>query len=434
MSEELLKSFQKAYRNLELLPLLQEKELDQFRVDYGGEVIEELEQLVEDSPTGDGKIIFTGHRGCGKSTLLAEFSRQFHDRYFVVLFSISDTIEMSDVNHINILFAIAVNLMYEAEARQVEIPQSTKDALYKWFATRTRTEELNLEAESSVGFDLLKLISTKLKADAAVRYEIKQEFERKITDLVARINEIAALVRLASKKDVLVIIDDLDKLELGRVNDIYRDNIKALCLPNFRIIYTIPIAVLRDKFLRPLIETETNDQVVVMPVLKLFEKGKSRQAGSQPRLEAKNVLCEILNKRIADDLIEIPAAEKIVLNSGGVLRELIRIANECCRICLRLIRHKPGEAVIIDDDILDKAINSIRNDFAVPLGKLDYEILRTTYENFIPDDPKDPEFLDLLHGLYVLEYRNRQNWYDVHPIVVELLKEQGLINGSQGII
>ncbi|MEH1852820.1 ATP-binding protein [Nostoc sp.] len=434
MSEELLKSFQKAYRNLELLPLLQEKELDQFRVNYGGEVIEELEQLVEDSPTGDGKIIFTGHRGCGKSTLLAEFSRQFHDRYFVVLFSISDTIEMSDVNHINILFAIAVNLMYEAEARQVEIPQSTKDALYKWFATRTKTEELNLEAESSVGFDLLKLISTKLKADAAVRYEIKQEFERKITDLVARINEIAALVRLASKKDVLVIIDDLDKLELGRVNDIYRDNIKALCLPNFRIIYTIPIAVLRDKFLRPLIETETNDQIVVMPVLKLFEKGKSRQAGSQPRPEAQDVLCEILNKRIADDLIEIPAAEKIVLNSGGVLRELIRIANECCRICLRLIRHKPGEAVIIDDDILDKAINSIRNDFAVPLGKLDYEILRITYENFIPDDPKDPEFLDLLHGLYVLEYRNRQNWYDVHPIVVELLKEQGLINGSQGII
>lgn len=434
MSEELLKSFQEAYRNLELLPLLEKKELEKFRVDYGGEVIEELEQLVEDSPNGDGKIIFTGHRGCGKSTLLAEFSRQFHDRYFVVLFSISDTIEMSDVNHINILFAIAVNLMYEAEARKVEIPQSTKDALYKWFATRTKTEELNLEAESSVGFDLLKLISTKLKADAAVRYEIKQEFERKITDLVARINEIAALVRLASNKDVLVIIDDLDKLELGRVNDIYRDNIKALCLPNFRIIYTIPIAVLRDKFLRPLIETETNDQIVVMPVLKLFEKGKSRQPGSKPRSEAQDVLCEILNKRIADDLIEIPAAEKIVLNSGGVLRELIRIANECCRICLRLIRRKPGEAVIIDDDILDKAINSIRNDFAVPLGKLDYEILRITYENFIPDDPKDPEFLDLLHGLYVLEYRNRQNWYDVHPIVVELLKEQGLINGSQGII
>jgi hypothetical protein len=318
--------------------------------------------------------------------------------------------------------------MYEAEARRVEIPKSTKDALYKWFATRTKTEEINLEAETSLGFDLLKLITNKLKADAAVRYEIKQEFERKISDLVARTNEIAAVIQVATRKEILIIIDDLDKLELGRVNDIYRDNIKALCQPNLRIIYTIPIAVLRDKFLRPLIETETNDQIVVMPVLKLFEKGKSRQSNAQPLTEAKDLLREILTKRIADNLIKSQTAEQIVLNSGGVLRELIRIANECCRICLRLIRRKPGEKIIIDDEILDKAINSIRNDFAIPLGKIDYEILQTTYKNFIPDDPKQSEFLDLLHGLYILEYRNRQNWYDVHPIVVELLKEQGLIN------
>ncbi|MBD2624908.1 ATP-binding protein [Trichormus variabilis] len=430
MSQDLLKSFQQAYRNLELLPLIGQKDLDQFRVDYGAEVIEELEQLVEDSPNGDGKIIFTGHRGCGKSTLLAEFSRQLEDRYFVVLFSISETIEMSDVNHVNILFAIAVNLMYEAEARKVEIPKSTKDAFYKWFATRIKTETESLEAEVSAGFDLLKLFKSALKVNASVRNEIKQEFERKISDLVARINEMAAVIQVTLKKEVLVIIDDLDKLELERVNDIYRDNIKALCQPNFRIIYTIPIAVLRDKFLRPLIETETNDQVVVMPVLKLFEKGQSRQSNPQPRAQAKDVLCEILQKRITDELIETQAVEQIVLNSGGVLRELIRIANECCRICLRLIRRKPGEAIIINEQILDEAVNNIRNDFAVPLGKLDYAILQTTYQNFTPDDPKEAEFLDLLHGLYVLEYRNRKNWYDVHPIVVELLKEQGLINGN----
>jgi hypothetical protein len=43
------------------------------------------------------------------------------------------------VNHINILFAIAVNLMLEAEKQQIEIPKSTKDSFYKWFAKRTRT-------------------------------------------------------------------------------------------------------------------------------------------------------------------------------------------------------------------------------------------------------------------------------------------------------
>ncbi|WGV24960.1 ATP-binding protein [Halotia branconii] len=427
MSKDLLKSFQEAYRNLELLPLSQEKDLKQFRVEYGGDTIDELEQLVEDSPSNDGKIIFTGHRGCGKSTLLAEFSRNIHDRYFVVFFSIAETIEMSDVNHINILFAIGLNLMLEAEARQVNIPQSTKDALEKWFATRTRTEEKSIQAEATNENSIFKSISTKLKVDSTIRYEIKQEFERKVSELVAQLNIIAAAIQIAYKKDVLVIIDDLDKLDLSVVNTIYKDNIKALCLPGFRIIYTIPIAALRETALKPIIENETNDQVVVMPVLKLFPKGESRQPNAQPRQETFDILCEILQKRIQQELIEPQTAQKIALNSGGVLRELIRIANECCRICLRLIRRQPDEAVMINADILDQAINHIRNDFALPLGSAEYKILQTTYQNFKPEDPKAQEFLDLLHGLYVLEYRNNKNWYDVHPIVVELLRDEDLI-------
>jgi hypothetical protein len=33
----------------------------------------------------------------------------------------------------------------------------------------------------------------------------------------------------------------------------------------------------------------------------------------------------------------------------------------------------------------------------------------------------------LLHGLHVLEYRNDQVWYDLHPIVIDLLKLKELI-------
>ncbi|BAZ15324.1 hypothetical protein NIES4071_71960 [Calothrix sp. NIES-4071] len=104
------------------------------------------------------------------------------------------------------------------------------------------------------------------------------------------------------------------------------------------------------------------------------------------------------------------------------------ITNECCRICLRLVRRQPGKKIIIDNNILDEAINNIRNDFAMSLGRADYQILQVTYQNFKPEDPKQREFLDLLHGLYVLEYRNRQIWYDVHPVVVELLRDEGLIS------
>ena len=428
MNNQLFESFQTAYRNLELQPLIDQKDLDKFRVEYCHQVIEELQQLVEDSPAADSKIMFTGHRGCGKSTLLAEFSKQCKDKYFVVLFSIADTIEMSDVNHINILFAIAVNLMKEADKHNLQISKSAKDTFYKWFAEHTQTEINTINAEISIDFDLIKIIAGKLKTDAIVREEIKLKFQRRVTELIARINEIAAIIQAAAKKEIIVIIDDLDKLELGVVNEIYKDNIKALCSPGFHIIYTIPIAALRDKFLKPIIETETNDQVVAMPVLKLFAKGDSRQLGAIPRDEVINLFSEILNKRIAKELLEVETQKKLIVYSGGVLRELIRITNECCRICLRLIRRH--QEPIINNEILEEAINDLRNDYALPLGKVDYEILQIIYNKYMPDDPKQSEFLELLHGLHILEYRNRQIWYDVHPIIVELLRDRGLSNGS----
>jgi len=423
---QLLEPFRKAYRNMQLLPLLEESKLKDFWVEYGTETMEELEQLVEDSPYKNSKIIFAGHRGCGKSTLLAKFGRKMADRYFVVLFSISDSIEMSDVNHINILFAIAVRLMEKADKQKIKIKDSIKDQFYKWFDKHTRTETEEYKAETAVGFDLFKIIAGKLKANATVRDQIKKEFEQKTSDLIAKINEIAAVVQNASRKEVLVVIDDLDKIDLGVMRQIYEENIKALFQPNFRIIFTVPISALREVRTSAILTTETNNQVVIMPVSKLFKQGESRIPNSEPIDEAVAMFTDVMYKRISRELIEPEAVKKIVVYSGGVLRELVRITNECCRICLLFIRRKPDDLEIkINAEVLQKAITKIRIDFDTSLGKEDYEILRQTYQEFTPNNPKQQEFLDLLHGLYVLEYRNSKLWYDVHPVVTELLEEKG---------
>jgi energy-coupling factor transporter ATP-binding protein EcfA2 len=77
MDKPLLQKFRKAYRDLELFPLIERKQIEAFRVDFADETIARLEQAVEDAPT-NGKIIFAGHRGCGKSTLLALLSLFCH--------------------------------------------------------------------------------------------------------------------------------------------------------------------------------------------------------------------------------------------------------------------------------------------------------------------------------------------------------------------
>ncbi|MDB9493156.1 AAA family ATPase [Spirulina major CS-329] len=426
----LLATFQTAYQNTDLTPLVEQGQLDRFWVEYGAEPLAALAQLIEDNASQAAKIIFSGHRGCGKSTLLAELGRKLNEDYFVSVFSIAETIEMSDVNHINILFAIAVNLMLEAEKSQIKIPKAAKDAFHNWFAKRTRTKiETPIHAEASVGFDLFKLIAGKLKTEATIRNEIKQEFERNITDLVMKLDEIAAVIQNVSQKPILVIIDDLDKLDLSVVKSIFQDHIKALFLPGFSIIYTIPIASLRNISLRASLQTESDDQIVVMPVSKLIAREERRSDTPEYREGAIATLCEVLRKRIPAEILSDDIARRMVLESGGVLRELIRISNRCCRMCLRQIRRQPDQnSLTITAEILEQAINDLRLDFEITLGKAEYEILETTYVNFSPDDPKSQEFLDLLHGLHILEYRNSAVWYDIHPIVLDLLKRKGLIH------
>lgn len=427
--DNLLSRFRKSYQDLELFPLVTARQIEAFRVDLANDTIARLEQAVEDAPPA-GKVIFAGHRGCGKSTLLAKFSKKMEKQgYFVAFFSVSDLIEMSDVNHVNILYSIALSLLNKATQNEVDIPDDTRKSLLEWFtSTQTDTVTKDLKSEIGVGGDFLKIITAKLKNEATFREEIKKTYSRKVSELARKADEIASIIQAATRKQVLVIIDDLDKLDLGLLENIYRDNINSLFLPKIKIIYTIPISGILNKKLLPTLESVVS-RIQLMSVCKFFKQGDCHKFDGVANEKLINIFIQILKKRIPEELIEPEVARQIVLRSGGVVRELVRIARECCSQCLLLIRSEPNRTDIkINEEILESAIRDLQHEFARPLGKNLYNILVTTYQNFTPVDAKSAEFLSLLHGLYVLEYENDDLWYDVHPIVVDLLKRKQLIS------
>lgn len=443
MTNNRLESFQKAFQNLPLLPLTTPEELNKFHVEYGTEILEELDHLVEDCSPDNNKIIFTGHLGSGKSTLLAQFRQNTQTRYFVVFFSISDVVEMSDVNHVNILFAMAVKLMEAAEERHIRIGSKTKKAFYQWFSKHTRTEgssvdssiELETSGEAGVNAWFVKFfakLKATLKANSVIREEITTEFSRRISDLVDRINDIAGAIQAGCGKEIMVVIDDLDKLDLEIVDRVYRNNISALFQPQFRIIYTIPMAATRDMSLRGIIHNATNNKIQSMWATKLFPRGEDRVPNASPVAEAVKVFEQILYKRIPKELIEPEATQMMIVKSGGALREFIRLASQCCGLCLKQLRRTPDKQdLIITSEILKNAIKEYRINLTEPLGENRYQILVDVYQNYLPKDGMDQDFLDLLHTLYILEYRNDDLWFGVHPVVQEILQRRGLI-GSEG--
>lgn len=131
--QQRLEEFRQAGNNLQLGPLVEPEDLARLGVEYQTELVDELEQAIEDCVGQDNKLVLTGHTGCGKSTLLAELKFRLieTDRYFVVMFSIADTIEASAVDHVNILFSMAVELLDAAERRDVQLKPGLKQELYR---------------------------------------------------------------------------------------------------------------------------------------------------------------------------------------------------------------------------------------------------------------------------------------------------------------
>jgi hypothetical protein len=129
-----------------------------------------------------------------------------------------------------------------------------------------------------------------LKVNSVVRDEISTEFARKISDLIAQINAIQTYISNATGQRVLVIIDDLDKLDLSVTESIFSKNIQPLLDPGFQILYTIPIATLREVSLKRSIEGYVK-QIHTMRVAKFFSKKVARDPDLPPRPSLRRALC-----------------------------------------------------------------------------------------------------------------------------------------------
>lgn len=442
-----LKIFQEAGKNLQLDPLVTQQDLARLGVAYQTGLSDELEQAIEDSSPQNNKLIFTGHTGCGKSTLLADlkFRMIATGRYFVVMFSIADTIERAAVDHVNILFSMALQLLEEAEQQGIKLQPGIEKDLYRWLGKHTETEsqaveamvEVNAEAKTKGGIpivmEFIATIKSKLKINSETRKQISIEFASKTSELVAKINQLQSYIEIATKQQVLVIIDDLDKLDLGVAEVIFKKNIQTLLDPEARIIYTLPIATLREASITASINTYIK-KIYMMPVTKFFSKADSHKADRIPDPECMNVFAEILERRLPPNSIESEVEREIILLSGGVLRELVRILDRCYdRVKLELrgqIKRQQWDApeVKIDRRILSGVVTELQIEYARPLGQIDFEMLLAIYREFKPKDAESQRFLDLLHHLHILEYTNAKLWYDLNPIVRDLLVEEGLLS------
>ncbi len=255
---------------------------------------------------------------------------------------------------------------------------------------------------------LIRLIDVRLKSEGEIREGIRARIRKYIPELINLINQILYEVSAITGKSILLIIDDLDKIQpLDAALNIFREHVKSLASFDCFAIYTAPISLLYDPALKHLGQFL---EIHYMPMFRVHTKEGAPEPPDSPYVA---ILREIVYRRVSPDLFDEGVVEEAINMTGGVLRELIRVIRGCCVYCeeygLSRITH----------NVLNFQKNKLKSEYYRILEHDDYQWLQRVKQT------KNRADVNMRHleSLCVLYYPNGKGWFDVHPIVTELLED-----------
>ncbi|NJM64720.1 MAG: hypothetical protein HC851_03155 [Acaryochloris sp. RU_4_1] len=234
------------------------------------------------------------------------------------------------------------------------------------------------------------------------------------TETIEMQKAIKGLNQAASSKngDIILLFDGLDHLNNVQVfSQIVTTDVQQLSAAGIGVVLVGPLLVAYSQY-RDIIEPAVNytsyqscfDLENDPEARTFFEKVlsvRSPKAGLRPSLE---------------NFLEEPAIESLVNYSGGVLRDLINLAQSSIE-----------EAYISDEESLKSehveiAANSLGRAKMLSISDQDLDVLKKVAEtgNFIPRT--DVEIRLLMTGR-ILEYQYPRRRFAVHPTILLLMQE-----------
>ena len=393
--------------------------------------INNVAQLILLGKNTNQKVLFSGNIGCGKSTflnLLAEHP-EIKKEFFIVKYSLKDILDPNDISHIDILLSIALQTFETLAQSNKKIVsksliENVKNLALEIEGLLVREEETeksqSLSAQAEGGLTLPQLLQW-IKAGLFARFQLEKEtretirkyFRPRMTEFLNAVNDILLHVSAGLKDlELLILIDDTDKIPPENALDIFLGNGQHFSKLQSNLLFVVDTSL--SCFPKYSIIVNQIGKEEFFPALKLIEKNGEESEASRKN---KQLLVQLISKRIPDEFITDDAKNEAIEMSGGVVRELIRILQEA-------VFRAQGR---INKDHVSYAVISIRNKYTL-FGKHvavlknikeSPDWLQTTTEDV---DSLEPIIRELLWMPALFQYRNGEDkWYRPYPIFIEWL-------------
>jgi len=376
---------------------------------------DEIKVLLLNDPT-PLKILFSGHIGSGKSSALNCLTRdaEIKGKFFIVQFSVERDLNIFDLTYSDLLLAIGKRLFEEADRAGLDLDAKLLADLEKWTAevsvVKKKEEGADVTVKAKISAWFLSAVGT-LKTGYSENREFRQRFEPRVPELVTFINRIIHAVQThpqGGDKKVLMVIEDLDKPPVDVSMDLFLTKGPVLIQPECKIIFTVPTSVLYSGQIK--VVQQNFPMQYVLPNFKIKD-----QAGERSKA-AWDCMRDIVLRRMDAQLIDSEALDYAVEMSGGVTRELIRLIQAAA------LRAMVTKANSIQRAHVDHAVVKFRGEYSNQLTRQEsVEILKEVHKTRQLRSKDEKPMLDLMHNLMILQYPNGPGWYEVNPIVRQLI-------------
>lgn len=391
------------------------------------------------------KVFVLGHSGVGKTTELNRLALKVQERFRTIRLSAAKDLDSGSFQPFDVLLVLVMQLVEEA-AKDVEAgglgyhgSADLLQPLQVWFAETTirqeKTREIEAKAEAGaappVNFfaSLLGFFATlrgeirfaSSRTETQIEYRVKRL--RELMDIINRVLKVYNdYLRKRTGQEWLFIGDDFEKggVPPTVIERLFLDFGSIFNELEAHLIFTIPV------------ELAYSQKATRLPLPQLvFPDSPVFDQEHRPHQKGREVLGSILDARVSAALFETGQRERLLVASGGNLRDLFSLTSSCSLSARLAGKDKIGASEV------DRAISDLRTEYQRRLGESPYDPKEVTWPAkasrlvAIYNRDKDHDMVDpVLHSLFqarAVQEFNGKRWFGVHPLVVELLEGQGRI-------
>lgn len=395
------------------------------------------------------KAAVMGHSGVGKSTEMSRLLLEVEGKFQAIRFSAVTDLDPGNLEPYDLVALIIMQLIEHAARPQsrggldFRAPEPLLEPLLDWLGEENvRTEQMReASAEASAGIGvpadtfLAKVLGVFASAKGELRYAASRTKERveyrlrRLSELIDLANQILAAyreeLRRTSNRDWLFLAEDFDKPAINPsvVEKLFIHYGSVLQELDCHLILSIPVPLVYSQKAELL--PFRRNRILNLPDTPVFDRQhRPHEAGRQ-------AIQKVLSSRVDPALLAPDQSERLVVASGGNLRELFSLVHQAA------LNARIRQAEKIEAQDVDLVISEARTTYARRLGESPYDPEKVTYQvkaarlveiyHGLPAaDMPDPVLHSLLLARAVQEF-NGERWFGVHPLIAENLIRQALL-------